>query len=100
MPKRFLCPIHSYRLKTKPVILSKEKCSICRWEKRPWTLKDVAVELRNVADDMEFAHNDEYYDPHGITFLSSFEEVVKGFLKSIHPHYRKNFLNAIQDDSN
>jgi len=28
-------------IKEKSILLSTEKCTICRWEKRPWTLKDL-----------------------------------------------------------
>ena len=97
--KRFLCPRHAYLLKTKarPVQLSTPECSVCRWTNRRWTLKDVAVELRNVADLMEFCFEDEHYDPFGITFIDPFEEVVFGFLKSIHSGYRDNFLKKLNE---
>lgn len=101
--KRFLCPQHSHHLVRirkdhKPIQLSTEKCSICRWEKRPWTLKDVAVELRHLAESLEMCHSDPYYDPFGVSFMGHFEEIVRGFLKSIHPGYRDNFLKGLTKD--
>lgn len=97
--KRFLCPQHSHQLKakTRPVQLSSDECSICRWENRPWTLKDIAVELEIVADSMKFAHDNPEYDPHGVTFLEAFAETIKGFLKSTHPDYKKMFLDQISE---
>jgi hypothetical protein len=102
MGKRYLCPQHIHHLKTqgKSIELSTEKCSVCRWEKRPWTLKDFAVEFKNISENLLFAHDNPDYDPFGITFMGDIEKTVKGFIKSIHPDYRKNFLKALNDDSN
>jgi hypothetical protein len=93
--KRFLCSKHSHHIKDKPIQLSTEKCSICRWGNRPWTLKDLAIELENVSAAMRFAHDDEYYDPFGYTYVQPLQDVVKAFINMMHPDYRKNFLEEL-----
>ncbi len=95
--KRFLCPQHSHHLKEKirSIQLSTSECSICRWEGRPLTLKDVAAELENVVVSMRVAYDDPYYDPFGVTFVKPLQIVVKAFLNSIHESYRKNFLEEL-----
>lgn len=99
--KRFLCSKHSYHIKDKKrsIQLSTEDCSVCRWENRPWTLKDVATELENVASAMRYAHDDPDYDPFGITFIQPLQIVLKGLLKSIAPSYRKNFLEELNNEN-
>ena len=96
--KRYLCPIHAHHLKEKPVSLSSDKCSICRWENRRWTLKDIAVKLQNISCSLLEAHNDPYFDPHGITYLDDFKEVIIGFINLMAPHYKKVFLEEIQNE--
>ncbi len=61
-------------------------------------MKDVAVELKYIAESMEICFEDEHYDPFGYSFIGPFEEVIIGFLKSIHPGYRDNFLKVINDE--
>ena len=95
--KRFLCPSHSHQLKTKPVGLSTDNCTVCRWIKRPWTLKDISIELRDVALSMQYCHENPDYDPFGITWVNDFKEVIKGFLKATDPSYRKTFLEELNE---
>jgi len=95
--KRELCDKHYHhaKLKSANIIKDNPKCSICRWENRPWTLKDFATEFRNIADSLEICHDNPYYDPFGITFSKDIEDTVINFLNSIHPDYRKIMLDKI-----
>lgn len=98
--KRFLCPSHAHKLKSKPVSLSTEKCSICRWENRPWTFGDFAVEMENIAYTFRLCQDDPYYDPHGISYGKEMTDLIKNWIKGIHPDYRKNLLKDINDNCN
>ena len=97
--KRYLCPSHSHKLadKTKSILLSTEKCSICRWDKRPHTLKDLARELEYISEAMRFAAEDESYDPFGYTWSKPFEDLVVEYVKMIHVDYRKSFLERLKE---
>lgn len=96
--KRYLCSKHIHHLKNenKSVVLSQDKCSICRWEKRPLTLKDMARNLEGIAESMRIAYEDPYYDPFGITYRTIFPLMNK-FLKSCHVAYRKQFVDEITE---
>ncbi len=98
--KRFLCPQHIHHLKTegKSVLLSSEKCSICKYEKRPTSLKDTARQLEDIAISMRIAYNDPYYDPFGYSFINPLEETINKFLKAISPCYAKRFIETISKD--
>jgi len=97
--KRFLCPKHIHHLKTegKSVNLDSNQCTICRWEKRPKTLVNIANVLEHIASDMRYAHENPYYDPHGITYHDKFISVMVDYLQAIHPAYRKQIINKIKD---
>lgn len=95
--KRFLCPKHSHLLKTKPTMLSTTECTMCRWENRPMTLKDLARQLEDVAYSMRLAYEDEYYDPHGITWSYPFQDIIKDYLSMIHQDYRDNFIKDLNE---
>lgn len=97
MRKRELCQNHTSYIKNKSCNISKDNpnCSICRWQERPITLKDFARDLEGIAENLRFAHDHPDYDPHGITFLGDFENVVVKFLNSIDKSYRKNMLESI-----
>lgn len=100
--KRFLCPKHSHHLKVqgKPVLLSSiVDCSICRWKQRIWTLVDFAQELENIASSMRLAHDNPGYDPMGITYGYDFQDLVKVWIKTIHPDYKESFLKAMNDET-
>lgn len=93
--KRYLCPSHGHLLKTKPVGLSTELCSVCRWENRTWTLTDFASQLEDIAQSLRFADERPDYDPHGITYARDITSFIKTWLKTIHPDYRKGLLEEI-----
>ncbi len=76
-------------------LLSTPKCSICRYQKRPLQLKDMARALEVIAQDMRFAHDNPYYDPHGFTTFHPLNELLNKYLKSIHIGYRKTFISEI-----
>ncbi len=95
--KRFMCPEHTYRLKTgsKAVLLSTEQCSICKWDKRPWTLKDFALELEDIACSLHISHENPNYDPFGFTYAPQIEDFIVNWLKGVNPKYRKSLLKRI-----
>lgn len=100
---RYLCCGHTYvtrinaTLLNKPIVLSDtDRCSICRWEARPWTLKDVAVELRNIADAMEQAYIDPYSDPFGLTYSRPLIDAMKGLMDRTNSAYLETFLELIK----
>ncbi len=93
--KRFLCPNHGHHIKRKPAILSTEQCTICRWDRRPWTLGDFSVELRNIAEVLSEAQKNPSWDPHGITFGDAIEGFIENWLKAIHKDYRRNLLKRL-----
>lgn len=98
--KRFLCPQHSHLfMNTKrPVTLSTERCTACRWENRPTTLIDLARALEDVAGNLRFTvEQGEDYDPFGITWVGDFEKTIIDYLNMIHESYRGNFLKALKD---
>lgn len=92
--KRFLCSEHSYKIKDtkKPISFSDKECSFCRYENRPWTIKDIAVSLENAAISMKYAFDDPYSDPFGFSFLPELEEAMVAFLKVIESSYRDRLL--------
>lgn len=100
MCKRYLCPSHAHHLgvKSKPVQLSIEQCTICRWEKRPMTLGDFAREFESIACSLRIAQEDPWYDPHGFTFGPQIEDVTVAWLKGIDKSYRKNFLDRLNEE--
>lgn len=100
MSKRYLCPQHAHHLgiKSKPVQLSTEHCTICRWEKRPMTLGDFAREFEGIAYSLRNAQEDPWYDPHGFTFAPLIEDTTVEWLKMIHKDYRKNFLDRLDKE--
>lgn len=93
---RFLCPQHMHHLKIqgKTVQLNSEKCSICKWKKRPLTLKDAARNLEDIAANMRYAHENPDYDPFGYTYTDIFR-LMNRFLKSCHKDYRKSFIKEL-----
>ncbi len=96
--KRFLCHQHAYQYeKDKPILLAKEdKCTICRWEARPYTFKDLVRHLEDVVANMRFAAEDEHYDPFGYTYTKDLEKTFELWAKMIHPSYRKNFFDRMK----
>lgn len=98
--KRFLCPKHIHHLKTegKSIELSTEKCTICRWENRPWTLADLAYELEGLAYTLRMVHDSPGYDPHGISYGRDMNNLVLTWMRMIHPDYRKQLLNEIKGE--
>jgi len=97
--KRYFCDTHYMSIGLgKGAIRDLEKCSICRYLKRPATLKDIARDLERVAESMRFAHEHSHYDPHGITYARDFEKAVIRYLKAIHKDYRKNFITALEKE--
>lgn len=95
--KRFLCPSHAHRLKPKarPVQLSTEECSICKWEKRPYTLLDIARELEDIAVSMRVAHESPDYDPFGYSYAYPFQALILEWFRMMHEDYRKTYINEI-----
>lgn len=98
--KRFLCPKHIHHLKKegKSVELSTEKCSICKWNKRIWTLADLARQLEDVASSLRESHRDPYYDPFGYGYVQPLQEVIREFIRSMHIDYRKNFIKGLTNE--
>jgi hypothetical protein len=92
--KRFLCSEHSHKIKDtkKPISFSDKECSFCRYENRPWTIKDIAVSLENAAISMKYAFDDPHSDPFGFSFLPELEEAMVAFLKVIESSYRDRLL--------
>lgn len=97
MSKRYLCPSHAHYLgvKAKPVQLSTEHCTICRWKNRPMSLGDFAREFENIAFNLRIAQEDPEHDPFGFTFAPLIENTTVEWLKMIHKDYRKNFLDRL-----
>ena len=93
--KRYLCPKHAHHIKTKPINLSIENCTICKWENRPWTFGDFAAEMENIAASLRVCQDDLYYDPHGISYGGEMTEFMKAWINAIHPDYRKNLLEEL-----
>lgn len=99
--KRNLCQQHLHNLKSigKGIKLStSDECSVCRWKARRLTLKDAAVRLRIIADNIEYAYNHPDYDPFGHSFMSDFSELINRFIKAINPYYRAGFIQQILKD--
>lgn len=98
--KRYLCPQHIHHLKTegKSIQLSTEKCSICRWQKRPLSLKDMARELENIAWNLRFVHDEPDYDPFGFTYVGPLEKILNRFYNNMHPDYREGFIKSIKGE--
>lgn len=98
--KRSLCSNHMYHLKTegKTATLNQTSCSICRWNDRPLTLKDMARQLEWIAESMRIAHEDPYYDPFGFTYVGDLEKTLNRFYNTMHIDYRDNFIKGIMKD--
>lgn len=101
--KRFLCQSHGHHLAkchTRWGVFpgTTATCTICRWEARPWTLGDFASELRDISENMAFCQQDEYYDPHGITYAQQFCNVMRQWVKMIHPAYAKNLMKELNEE--
>lgn len=96
--KRNLCPQHSYGRYKKPVMLTNDDCSLCRWENRPYTLLDFANALNHISEAMRIAAEDEYYDPHGITYAYDFNRIITEWFKNIHESYRNRAIKEMLEE--
>jgi hypothetical protein len=95
--KRYLCPNHAHLLtgKHKTIQLSSEHCTVCKWQNRPYTLKDFSAELKEISERMQFAADDETYDPFGFTYAQQFDNIIIEWYKSIHPSYMKTSIDKL-----
>lgn len=95
--RRAVCPNHAVLLKPsrKAAILSEPDCVLCKWEKRPLKLQDMARALEGIAGAMRIAAADETYDPFGVTYLGPLQEILNSFYHTMHPAYQKGFIESI-----
>lgn len=98
--KRSICinHINHVRVGKTQTLTEAKDCSICKRINRPISLKDMAKGLEGVSLDMRYAHDNPDYDPFGITFLASFEDLVVRFGKAMSESYRKNFVKKINEE--
>lgn len=96
--KRMICPDHIHHaVEGRVVNLSASAgCSICRYQRRPKTLPDLARMFENAANSMRFAHENPGYDPIGLSWAPEVERAMVEYFKAIHPDYRKNLINTLE----
>ena len=96
--KRHLCPSHSGLLKSKkPTLLDSEKCTICRWEKRPLSIINMGKRFQDLSIFIEY-HRDDVDDLNfQIHLFSDIENLINKVYNSMHKDHRDNFINAIKE---
>ena len=99
--KHNLCYKHAYhkKNKTRPIQLTDEaECSICRWDKRPDTKKDIARKLEDTAYSMRHAFDNPNYDPFGFSYAPDMENIILGWIKAINEPYKKQLVDKINQE--
>jgi hypothetical protein len=96
--KRNVCQnhLHFCKVEGRPITLSIINCSVCKRENRPSNLKDTAMGLESVAENMRFAYDNPDYDPNGITYMSELIKTLNRFYKILDPSYRERFIDYIK----